>query len=90
MSPSVKKAVSKVVSKSVPQNGEGDALVDPRDTAKYLLRVTAGPSYDDSTHAVVEVNGKTIEVENEHMIAKIKVRIQEYHGKEIELSPSSA
>ena len=48
---------------------------------QYMLRVTAGPSYDASTHKSVFVNTDTpCEVENDLIKAKIKVRIRNYHG----------
>ncbi|KAF2102157.1 DUF1769-domain-containing protein, partial [Rhizodiscina lignyota] len=54
--------------------------IDPRDTAKYLLRVTAGPSYDTSTHGLVHVNGDAFTVENQSMTTSVHVRIRDYHG----------
>ena len=57
------------------------AIVDPKQTDKYLLQVTAGPSYDESTHKVVNVNSdEAIFVENDLMACWIKVRIRDYHG----------
>ncbi|KAI9848767.1 MAG: hypothetical protein M1830_007272, partial [Pleopsidium flavum] len=47
----------------------------------YLLRVTAGPSYDAPTHQFVPVNGPTsIHINNENVAANINVRIQNYRG----------
>ena len=58
------------------------AIVDPKQTDKYLLQVTAGSSYDQSTHKVVNVNSdEAIFVENDLMACWIKVRIRDYHGK---------
>ena len=58
------------------------AIVDPKQTDKYLLQVTAGPSYDQSTHKVVNVNSdEAIFIENDLMACWIKVRIRDYHGK---------
>jgi hypothetical protein len=52
------------------------------DHEKYLLRVTAGPDYDPATHQIVPVNApEAIEIENEHMTARLNVRIQGYRGK---------
>jgi len=46
---------------------------------KYLLQVTAGPSYDDQ--APVFVNGnKATPFENDHMVGSIKVRIRNFKG----------
>ncbi|KAF2401582.1 DUF1769-domain-containing protein [Trichodelitschia bisporula] len=48
---------------------------------KYLLRVTAGPSYDPTTHKPVFVNtNRTTCFENEFMTTQVKVRIREYRG----------
>lgn len=48
---------------------------------KYLLRVTAGPSYDLKTHHLVQVNGpEALGFENEFMFTKVKVRIRDYKG----------
>ena len=48
---------------------------------KYRLRVTAGPSYDHSSHNDVLVNtDNATYIENEFLRAKIKVRIRDYCG----------
>lgn len=48
---------------------------------KYRLLVTAGPSYDTSTHQIVRVNTSTpTMVENQFLTAAIKVRIRGYRG----------
>ena len=48
---------------------------------KYRLLITAGPSYDTSTHKIVQVNGNTpTPIENDFISAKIKVRIHGYRG----------
>ena len=48
---------------------------------KYLLRVTAGPSYDPSTHTEVPVNGNTsTSINSDACTANVKVRIQNYRG----------
>jgi hypothetical protein len=48
---------------------------------KYLLRVTAGPSYDEDTQLPVLVNGHfATPFENEFMKGNIKVRIRDYKG----------
>ncbi|KAK4197377.1 hypothetical protein QBC40DRAFT_181196 [Triangularia verruculosa] len=47
---------------------------------KYLLRVTAGPSYDLSTHKLVNVNSaKPLEISSDLISASLNVRIQNYH-----------
>lgn len=48
---------------------------------KYLLRVTAGPSYDPSSHQVVAVNSEIpTSIQSPVCSASISVRIQNYHG----------
>ncbi|MCJ1296012.1 hypothetical protein MMC34_007577 [Xylographa carneopallida] len=48
---------------------------------QYLLRVTAGPDYDSSTHTLVAVNGPTsVPISSNHCTANIKVRVQNYRG----------
>ncbi|KZF26259.1 DUF1769-domain-containing protein [Xylona heveae TC161] len=48
---------------------------------KFVLRVTAGPSYDPSTHQLVNVNSPTsMDISNAHMDSKINVRIKNYRG----------
>jgi hypothetical protein len=64
-------------SASVSSNGSGSETP----TEKYILRVSAGPSYDTSTHKPVIVNGDTpTAFENEYMTTKVKVRIRNYKG----------
>ncbi|KAL4905388.1 hypothetical protein BDW74DRAFT_15996 [Aspergillus multicolor] len=49
--------------------------------SKYRLKVTAGPSYDASTHQEVPVNeDKTLHISNEHASTNLVVRIQSYTG----------
>ncbi|KAF2713886.1 DUF1769-domain-containing protein [Pleomassaria siparia CBS 279.74] len=58
-----------------------DAVVDPAARDKYLLQVTAGPSYDVSTHRQVAVNGSDATVIDNHlMTCYLKVKIKDYHG----------
>jgi hypothetical protein len=50
-------------------------------TPNYRLKVTAGPSYDTSTHQLVPVNeDQTLRIENEHAVVSLCVRIQDYTG----------
>lgn len=52
-----------------------------QEAEKYRLVVTAGPSYDKSTHKLVAVNtGEAVTIENELIKAKVKVRIRNYRG----------
>ncbi|KAF2215458.1 hypothetical protein CERZMDRAFT_11920, partial [Cercospora zeae-maydis SCOH1-5] len=48
---------------------------------KYKLLVTAGPSYDQSTHHIVKVNtNEATYIENEFLRAKICVRVKGFRG----------
>jgi hypothetical protein len=59
---------------------KSDPEVTP-EAEKYRLVVTAGPSYDKSTHKVVAVNtGEAVTVENEFIRARVKVRIRGFRG----------
>ncbi|KAK5241495.1 hypothetical protein LTR16_009325, partial [Cryomyces antarcticus] len=61
------------------------------DHKDYLLKVTAGPSYDPKTHEPVHVNTeKPIKISTPHIDANVRVRIQEYRGKWTVSLPSSA
>lgn len=58
---------------------------DDRETfgsaTKYRLLVTAGPSYDASTHRTVLVNSnEATSFENDFMRANVKVRVKDYTG----------
>jgi hypothetical protein len=73
-----------------------DSVVDPAARDKYLLQgslvkvpinlsltttVTAGPTYDSSTHQDVPVNGPDdILIESDLVTCYLKVRIKDYHG----------
>ncbi|KFY52989.1 hypothetical protein V496_08007 [Pseudogymnoascus sp. VKM F-4515 (FW-2607)] len=47
----------------------------------YTLRVTAGTSYDPSTHQTVTVNHPApISIQSEHTDVSLNIRIQDYHG----------
>jgi len=48
---------------------------------KYLLRVTAGPDYDTSTHVVLPINThETTTIASEHCTSSLQVRVQNYRG----------
>ncbi|KAF2794755.1 DUF1769-domain-containing protein [Melanomma pulvis-pyrius CBS 109.77] len=48
---------------------------------QYILRVTAGPSYDTATHKEMLVNNeKPMVISNEHVDAKVTVRVKDYRG----------
>ncbi|KAF1995349.1 DUF1769-domain-containing protein [Amniculicola lignicola CBS 123094] len=56
-------------------------VVDPASRDKYLLQVTAGSSYDTSTHDPVSVNGsEPLVIENDLITCYLKVRIRDYNG----------
>lgn len=66
-------------SRASSRGGDSDG---ERQAEKYMLRVTAGPSYDPSTHRIVHVNGtEPTSVESEAMSAKIRVRVRGYRGE---------
>ncbi|KAM0700399.1 hypothetical protein Q7P35_012120 [Cladosporium inversicolor] len=61
-----------------------------QEAEKYRLIVTAGPSYDKSTHKVVGVNtGEAVSFENEFVRAKVQVRIRGYRGLPGRCPPTS-
>ncbi|KAF3480641.1 uncharacterized protein GIQ15_05988 [Arthroderma uncinatum] len=48
---------------------------------QYKLQITAGPTYDTSTHSLVHVNTDTnLSIETEHARVNICLRIQDYNG----------
>ena len=48
---------------------------------KYKLRVTAGTSYEVSTHTLVPVNGpETLQLNTPHMLLSLAVRIKKFTG----------
>jgi hypothetical protein len=48
---------------------------------QYILKVTAGATYDASKHEDVHVNTeKPINISSEHLDARIQVRIKDYRG----------
>ena len=56
-------------------------VVDPASRDKYRLQVTAGPSYDPSTHKEVAVNSSGPHlIENDLMSCWLNVRIKDYNG----------
>ncbi|KAJ4352767.1 hypothetical protein N0V95_003985 [Ascochyta clinopodiicola] len=61
--------------------GGSDSVVDPAARDKYLLQVTAGPSYDPNTHTQVSVNSPEVhKVDNNLATSYLRVRIKDYHG----------
>lgn len=58
---------------------------------KYKLRVTAGISYDTTTHVVVPVNApQTLQLNSEHMHISLAVRIKHFTGVPESLPTTSA
>ncbi|KAK7185827.1 F-box domain containing protein [Paraphaeosphaeria sporulosa] len=56
-------------------------VVDPAARDKYRLQVTAGHSYDTSTHREVAVNsGEAHLIENDLMSCWLKIQIKDYNG----------
>lgn len=48
---------------------------------QYILKVTAGATYDTSKHEDVQVNTeKPINISSEHLDARITVRVKDYRG----------
>ncbi|KAK5992987.1 hypothetical protein PT974_06412 [Cladobotryum mycophilum] len=48
---------------------------------KYILRITAGPSYDEATHIEVPVNkSEPVHIKSETAAVELNVRIQNYQG----------
>ncbi|KZM27421.1 uncharacterized protein EKO05_0010692 [Ascochyta rabiei] len=61
--------------------GGSESVVDPAARDKYLLQVTAGPSYDPNTHSQVSVNSPEVHrVDNSLATSYLRVRIKDYHG----------
>jgi hypothetical protein len=56
---------------------DSGGVVDPAARDKYLLQITAGPSYDSSTHKEVAVNSDFAHViENDIMTCYLKVKVR--------------
>lgn len=48
---------------------------------QYILKVTAGATYDTSKHEDVHVNTeKPVNISSEHLDARIQVRVKDYRG----------
>ncbi|KAI7547214.1 hypothetical protein KC331_g5152 [Hortaea werneckii] len=66
---------------SGPGNGNGNDPATQQEADKYKLKVTAGPSYDQSQHHDVPVNADdSVYIQNAFIRAKVKVRVREYRG----------
>ncbi|KAF2825398.1 hypothetical protein CC86DRAFT_325478, partial [Ophiobolus disseminans] len=67
-----------------------DTVVDPAARDKYLLQVTAGPSYDPSNHQPIPANGPhSTTIESPLVTCYLRVRIKDYHGLPHNSPPSS-
>lgn len=54
----------------------------PKSSDKFLLQVTAGNSYDSTTHDIVTVNGQTpFVIESEWATVYLWVRIRDFRGE---------
>lgn len=75
-----------------PRNSlDSDNAPADQEADKYRLLVTAGPSYDTSTHKIVHVNTvRPTVVSNSFLTASIKVRIRGYRGLPSRSPPTSA
>ncbi|OSS47052.1 hypothetical protein B5807_09929 [Epicoccum nigrum] len=61
--------------------GGSEAIVDPAARDKYLLQVTAGPSYDPASHSQVSVNSSEVhKIDNDLATSYLRVRIKGYNG----------
>jgi hypothetical protein len=57
----------------------------------FVLKVTAGTSYDESTHSVVNVNGPDPSTfSTDELDASVKVRVQHYRGLPATAPPTSS
>lgn len=57
---------------------------------QYILKVTAGATYDTSKHEDVHVNTeKPVNISSEHLDARIQVRIKDYRGMSVLMSHPS-
>lgn len=76
------KLSEKVTDATIPDTASSSSSnSDVTSREKYVLKVTAGPSYDTATHVPVVVNGnEATSFENEFMKVKVKVRIRGYQG----------
>lgn len=66
---------------STPTSKSSSPTTKIKHAHKYQLRVTAGLSYDTTTHVVVPVNApKTLHLDSEHMLISLAVRIKNFTG----------
>jgi hypothetical protein len=56
-------------------------MADPQ---KYLLKVTAGPSYENQEHVLVNTSTPA-KVSSEHIDAHIHVRVKDFRGTHFHL-----
>ncbi|KAL9052096.1 MAG: hypothetical protein Q9162_005613 [Coniocarpon cinnabarinum] len=56
-------------------------LLNDLSQRKYVLKTTAGPSYDPTTHYALPVNSPTaLLIDSPHLTAKLKLRIRNFTG----------
>jgi hypothetical protein len=66
---------------STPPNEPTTHTTKNKHAQKYKLRVTAGLSYDTTTHVLVPVNApETLHLNSEHMLLSLAVRIKNFTG----------
>ncbi|KAF2494770.1 DUF1769-domain-containing protein [Lophium mytilinum] len=64
-----------------PSPSPSTTVPDPSQKDKYLLRVTAGPTYSPSTHTLIPVNTPTpTHISSPLMDAWLNIRIKNYNG----------
>lgn len=71
--------MASIISNTISRVTTGQSAADNDDSSseKYVLKVTAGTSYENSTKKSVVVNGETCTVADN---CKVAVRIHEYRG----------
>lgn len=66
---------------STPPNESSTPTTRSKHARKYQLRVSAGLSYDITTHVLVPVNApRTVHLNSEHMLLSLAVRIKKFTG----------
>ncbi len=66
---------------STPPNEPSTPTTKNEHAQRYKLRVTAGLSYDTTTHVLVPVNApQTLQLNSEHMLLSLAVRIKKFTG----------
>ena len=75
---------------STPSDESSASIAKNKHAQKYSLRVTAGSSYDTTTHVVVPVNApQTLHLNSQHMLLSVAVRIKHFTGIPTSSPPTS-